>query len=406
MRFAERTGPGARRGLRTALPLDRRVRGLQLPRPRAHDRRRALRGARAPARRAGPPRARAAPRRRRRARGWISGLSEAEGEAHPTRGGLRIGKPLPERAAGRAAGRAARVGARRAVLPLPHEVDARARPGDARDGAAALHRLGARARARRAPRLHVRAAPRRSPKRMYWKLSIDLSRPVVASMGQHDPLDGLVTYAQLEATRRGSGARASARRSTDFAAMIEPEALATADPLGLGGPVDDAYRRRPAGPAMGAQSTGSRDAARSGARRRPPATRAARTCELPARITVWPSASSASPSASPQSSAGDWRAGERRGEAGWISSRGTRRYAPRSRRSGSSPPTAGRDLARARGHQRGDAGDEPRAGGLPGAPVLTTGASRFRPAGRPSAGACSRPPPAAPTVACRARGSR
>ena len=30
-------------------------------------------------------------------RGWISGLGDADGEAHPTLGGLRIGKPLPER---------------------------------------------------------------------------------------------------------------------------------------------------------------------------------------------------------------------------------------------------------------------------------------------------------------------
>ena len=30
-------------------------------------------------------------------RGWISGLGEAEGERHPTLGGLRIGKDLPER---------------------------------------------------------------------------------------------------------------------------------------------------------------------------------------------------------------------------------------------------------------------------------------------------------------------
>src|SRR5687768_9133304 len=29
--------------------------------------------------------------------GWISGLNESEGERHPTAGGLRIGKPLPER---------------------------------------------------------------------------------------------------------------------------------------------------------------------------------------------------------------------------------------------------------------------------------------------------------------------
>jgi len=33
-------------------------------------------------------------------RGWISGLSEADGDAHPTLGGLRIGKPMPERPAG------------------------------------------------------------------------------------------------------------------------------------------------------------------------------------------------------------------------------------------------------------------------------------------------------------------
>src|ERR687898_804749 len=29
--------------------------------------------------------------------GWISGLDEANGARHPTAGGLRIGKPLPER---------------------------------------------------------------------------------------------------------------------------------------------------------------------------------------------------------------------------------------------------------------------------------------------------------------------
>lgn len=33
---------------------------------------------------------------------------------------------------------------------------------------------------------------------MVWKMSIDLSRPLVDSMGQHDPPDGLITYQQLE----------------------------------------------------------------------------------------------------------------------------------------------------------------------------------------------------------------
>ena len=32
--------------------------------------------------------------------GWISGLSEREGDDHPARGGLRIGKGLPERRPG------------------------------------------------------------------------------------------------------------------------------------------------------------------------------------------------------------------------------------------------------------------------------------------------------------------
>ena len=35
---------------------------------------------------------------------------------------------------------------------------------------------------------------------MYWKMSIDLTRPLVPSMGQHDPLDGLVTYNELQLT--------------------------------------------------------------------------------------------------------------------------------------------------------------------------------------------------------------
>ena len=35
-------------------------------------------------------------------------------------------------------------------------------------------------------------------KRMYWKMSIDLTRALVPSMGQHDPLDGYVTYNEIQ----------------------------------------------------------------------------------------------------------------------------------------------------------------------------------------------------------------
>jgi hypothetical protein len=40
---------------------------------------------------------------------------------------------------------------------------------------------------------------------IYWKMSIDLSRALVPSMGQHDPLDGFVTYVQPR-TRGGTWA--------------------------------------------------------------------------------------------------------------------------------------------------------------------------------------------------------
>jgi hypothetical protein len=64
-------------------------------------------------------------------------------------------------------------------------------------------------------------------------------------MGHHDPLDGLVTCAQLDATAAwlepASGSRL-ADAAADFAAMLEPGQLATPDPLGLGGLMSDAYR--------------------------------------------------------------------------------------------------------------------------------------------------------------------
>ena len=76
---------------------------------------------------------------------------------------------------------------------------------------------------------------------MYWKLSIDLSRPLVGSMGQHDPVDGL---SPASSSRRPPADRdpGLADAIADFAAMIEPRALATADPLGIGGLLVDAYR--------------------------------------------------------------------------------------------------------------------------------------------------------------------
>jgi hypothetical protein len=176
--------------------------------------------------------------------GWLGGRSDAEGEAHPTRGGLRIGKLLPERAPGE---------------PFDEELEWE-RDGQyfhyltkwmyALDRAAAaagqpLLAAWARELAIAAHRGFTYGPRGGSRKRMYWKMSIDLARPLVPSMGQHDPLDGLITCRELEASARALGAPtdpALAEARADFAAMIDPDHLATVDPLGLGGLLADASR--------------------------------------------------------------------------------------------------------------------------------------------------------------------
>jgi hypothetical protein len=80
---------------------------------------------------------------------------------------------------------------------------------------------------------------------MIWKLSIDLSRPMVDTTGRLDPLDGLVTCLELDAVAAEQGSPKEpplTRAISDYAAILEPLALATADPLGLGGLLVDAYR--------------------------------------------------------------------------------------------------------------------------------------------------------------------
>jgi hypothetical protein len=81
---------------------------------------------------------------------------------------------------------------------------------------------------------------------MYWKMSIDLSFPLVPSMGQHDPLDGFVTYNELQATaakdpKKSMGNDLRAEIS-DIANICEGRSWATDDPLGIGGLLFDAYR--------------------------------------------------------------------------------------------------------------------------------------------------------------------
>ncbi|MFO7965888.1 MAG: hypothetical protein R6U50_18320 [Desulfobacterales bacterium] len=173
--------------------------------------------------------------------GWISGLDEEEGKRHPTRGGLRIGKSLPERG--------------------PHEAYDHRMEWD-RDGqyyhylTKWMHALNRVSRETNNPMFNtwalelakaahtgfVHPAPA-GAKRMFWKMSIDLTYPLVPSMGHHDPLDGLITYHQLSATAlEFSNPPTPSLESeiADLETLCRGKNWATDDPLGIGGLLGDA----------------------------------------------------------------------------------------------------------------------------------------------------------------------
>ncbi|MGO9414821.1 MAG: hypothetical protein ACLP51_06720, partial [Syntrophobacteraceae bacterium] len=81
-------------------------------------------------------------------------------------------------------------------------------------------------------------------RQMYWKMSIDLTYPLVASMGHHDPLDGLITYRELQAGPAGGseGPPDLSGEIQGLAAMCKGKDWTTDDPLGIGGLLSDAYR--------------------------------------------------------------------------------------------------------------------------------------------------------------------
>jgi hypothetical protein len=174
--------------------------------------------------------------------GWLSGLTDDEAALHPTRAGLRIGKKLAERAAGAPLDERLewdRDGQYFHYLTRwMHALDQVARAfGEAR------FNVWARELAEVAHRAFTRAGP--GGRVIAWKMSIDLSRPLVRSTGQHDPVDGLVTYLQLRATAaslRAPPAPGLDAALSDFAAIAASHDLATADPLGLGGLLADACR--------------------------------------------------------------------------------------------------------------------------------------------------------------------
>ena len=177
--------------------------------------------------------------------GWISGLAEEEGRKHPTKGGLRIGKGMNER---------------QSDEPYDEQLE-----WD-RDGqyyhylTKWMHALNRVSRVtgdslynrwaiELAKAVHERFTYLPSfgeQKRMYWKMSIDLSHPLVPSMGHHDPLDGLITYLELQQTAAKESGKPGgldlSQEITDMADICEGKNWATDDPLGMGELLGTTYK--------------------------------------------------------------------------------------------------------------------------------------------------------------------
>jgi len=175
--------------------------------------------------------------------GWISGLSEQEGKRYPTRAGLRIGKRMNERNINSPAG-----------ARLEWEQDGQyfhyltkwmhALRCMAAESGEQIYLEWAIELALAAHRAFVyETGDQFHPggKRMFWKMSIDLSRPLVKSMGQHDALDGFITCYELHEALQGADHNLDDALK-DFWNMRNGNSWASDDPLGIGGLFTDACR--------------------------------------------------------------------------------------------------------------------------------------------------------------------
>jgi hypothetical protein len=169
--------------------------------------------------------------------GWISGLDERQGSQHPTAGGLRIGKKLPERKASVAP--CARVDWDRDgqyFHYLTRWIHALVRVGEA-TGDSDYVRMAAEL-AETAHGAFCWIGPD-GLQRIHWKMSIDLHQPVVTSMGQHDAIDGWIALREIkDADRRMSRSWWHPGLDTallELRSIVASASLPTDDPLGLGG---------------------------------------------------------------------------------------------------------------------------------------------------------------------------
>jgi hypothetical protein len=176
--------------------------------------------------------------------GWISGLDEQGGKIHPTIGGLRIGKTMNERRPDDPYDEQSewdRDGQYFHYLTKwMHALNCVSRvTGDSIYNRWAIEL----AKTAHAKFIYVSSSGK---KRMCWKMSIDLTCPLVSSMGQHDPIEGFVAYLELQETAAQDSQKSAAldlsAELTDMTNMCERKSWATADPLGIGELLSLAYK--------------------------------------------------------------------------------------------------------------------------------------------------------------------
>jgi hypothetical protein len=177
--------------------------------------------------------------------GWISGFDEETGQRHPTRGGLRIGKPLKERQLGEPIHEQLewdRDGQyfhyltkwMHALCRAPFKIDDPAYLAQALElGVGAFNGF-------------VHRSASGNVVGIYWKMSTDLSRPLTYAMGFHDSLDGFITFRELQ---HAGWKKRPALEVPDLTPAIESLSKlcrkrdwTTTDPLGIGGLLFDACR--------------------------------------------------------------------------------------------------------------------------------------------------------------------
>lgn len=173
--------------------------------------------------------------------GWLSGLPAEENALHPTQGGLRIGKPLPER---------------RTDEPfddrlewerdgqyfhyLTKWIDALIRAAVILD--APRYRTHAADLAKALFVHFLKTSPTGRPVGLSWKMSIDLSRPLVSGSNPHDALDGYVTYRMVQETGGGCGSPQLNNEISVLRQLCIDVPWGTSDPLGIGGLLLDGFR--------------------------------------------------------------------------------------------------------------------------------------------------------------------